>query len=98
MVTEVKLEGLQVLTNTQSIQQQKKKADTVVTNSTGDVTVSNQLSSMISSLSLDEEASHDAERVRAAQQRIQNGQYHVDMDALAAKLYHQLIPTKTGTF
>ena len=55
MVTEVKLEGLQVLTNTQSIQQQKKKADTVDANNTGDVTVSNQLSSMISSLSLDEE-------------------------------------------
>ena len=97
MVTEVKLEGLQVLTNAQSIQQHKKKAETVEAN-TGDVTVSNQLSSMISSLSIQDEAGSDAERVRSMQQSVQNGQYRVDVDALANKLYHQLIPTKTGTF
>lgn len=97
MVTEVKLEGLQVLTNAQSIQQHKKKAETVATN-TGDVTVSNQLSSVISSLSIDTEATSEAERVRAAQQSVQSGQYRVDVDQLAQKLYHQLIPTKTGTF
>lgn len=99
MVTEVKLEGLQVLTNAQSLQHQKRKVETVAANNTGDaVTVSNQLSSMISSLSVNEESSHDADRVREAQQSIQNGHYRVDVDALASKLYHQLIPTKTGTF
>jgi anti-sigma28 factor (negative regulator of flagellin synthesis) len=93
MVNEIKLDAL---ASVASLTKGTRK-DTVVNAPTvaeDAITITNSLGSLVTKMMADNSVPDNQQRIIELKQKIDNNQYHVDIDKLAGKLTHTLLNVK----
>lgn len=100
MVDEIKLDKISVPVTTQKmdVNVDNKKDNKSVTNydNQGDVTVTNHIGKVITSMLADNSTVDEQARVIEMKQRVQSGSYRIDTDALSETLYKQVFSKSIG--
>lgn len=90
MVNEIKLDGL--VTHQSIAKVKRNDANPIKPPVASDgITITNQLSSLASTIIAENESQDNQQRILELKHQIQNNQYNVDVDSLAAKLTHSIL-------
>ncbi len=94
MINDIKLDGLVPGMNPKK--SDTKASETARSAQSADITISNQLKTLVQVLAAHDDIPDESARVSQMKQQIENNNYRVDFDALSEKLVHHLFSKSNG--